>query len=203
VAVKPIPSKPTQDTTAQTIVRAALECLEQYGLEGLTIRKIAAHANVNVAAINYHFRTKEKLLEQVYELAIANSFQDINERVTAQAGKALETQLGEFLLHYATGAVEYPNITRVMIHELISAGQGQRIVSEGLEVFLQDLAERFARLQGRDPNDLEVRFKTVQVMSVLICLGLIPDVLKTSLGLDTQQPKMRAKLVEYLMVHQP
>jgi AcrR family transcriptional regulator len=203
VSVKPVPSKPAEDTTAQTIVRAALECLEQYGIEGLTVRKIAAQAKVNVASINYHFRTKEKLLEQVYELASANGFQDINQRVSALSGKKLETQLGEFLLHYAKGTVEYPNVGRAMIHELISPGQGQRIVSQHLEVFVRDLRDRFARVQGRDANDLEVRFKTVQVISVLTCLGLMPEVFKTSLGVDAQEPEMRARLVEYLMDNQP
>ena len=78
------------------IIRAALESLEQFGMEGLTVRKIAARAGVNVAAINYHFRSKEKLLEQVFDLASTNAFGDIDQLITAKSGKKLEQQLETF-----------------------------------------------------------------------------------------------------------
>lgn len=40
------------------IIEAAIECIEQFGLKGATNRRIAEKAGVNLAAINYYFRSK-------------------------------------------------------------------------------------------------------------------------------------------------
>jgi TetR/AcrR family transcriptional regulator, regulator of cefoperazone and chloramphenicol sensitivity len=187
------------ESTAQTIVQAALECLEQHGLQGLTVRKIATHAGVNLAAINYHFGSKEKLLEQVFELATASAFQDLDQLVNAQSGAALEQQLREFLFHYTNGLMRYPNVSKVLIHELVSAGNGQVIISQRLETFLKSLAERFARLHQRNPHDLEIRFQTMQIISVFICAALIPEVFRHALKLDLRQAKTRSQMIEAML----
>ena len=44
--------------TKSLILQATLSLLETQGLQKVTVRKIAAHAGVNVAAVNYHFGTK-------------------------------------------------------------------------------------------------------------------------------------------------
>ncbi len=177
------------------IIRAALESLEQHGMEGLTVRKIAAKAGVNVAAINYHFRSKEKLLEQVFDLASTNAFGDIDQLITAKSGKKLEQQLETFLLHYANGLIEYPNVSRVLIHQLINPDESNSIITQRLEVFLQSLTGHFARLQQKDASDLKVRQKTIEFISVMINLCLIPEVFRKSLGFDIQNPETRAKLI--------
>jgi AcrR family transcriptional regulator len=52
------------------ILEAAVACIEEYGVHRLTVRRIAAKAGVNTAAINYYFRTKEQLMDKVDELTI-------------------------------------------------------------------------------------------------------------------------------------
>lgn len=183
-------------TTQQTvIVQAALECLEQYGEDGLTVRQIAARAGVNVAAINYHFRSKEKLLEQVFDLASASAFLDIDDWVTAREGEALRSQLEAFLLHYANGSVEYPNVSRTLLLRLTNPDQAGGVITERLETFLQALTQRFAWLHGKNANNLEVRLQTLEFISVMISLCLMPDVFHRSLKIDVQQADTRAKLV--------
>jgi AcrR family transcriptional regulator len=186
----------TTDTPQTIIVRAALECLEQYGMEGLTVRKIAAHAKVNIAAINYHFGSKEKLLEQVFDLSSQQAFQDIDERIQARSGKALEQQLEEFLVHFLNGTVEYPNLSKVMLHQLINPNPASVHLTERLEVFLQALTERFAKLHGLDPNDLGARLKVTEFISLQIALSLMPDLFRKALGIDLQDPQLRIRLIQ-------
>jgi TetR/AcrR family transcriptional regulator, regulator of cefoperazone and chloramphenicol sensitivity len=189
-----MPKEP-KDTPQATIVRAALECLEQYGMEGLTVRKIAIQAKVNVAAINYHFRSKEKLLEQVFELVSNQAFQDIDERIQARSGKKLERELEEFLRHYIEGLLNYPNMSRVVIQQLLNPSPVNINLTTRLEIFLQALTERLARLHGADANDLKLRLKTAEFISLMISLSLMPDVFRKSLGIDLQAPEMQAKLI--------
>ena len=48
--------------TKQKILKATLKILESEGIQKLTVRKIAAEAGVNVAAVNYHFGSKDQVV---------------------------------------------------------------------------------------------------------------------------------------------
>ena len=48
-------------TTKEKILIAANELFAKNGFSGASIREIATMANVNLAAINYHFKNKENL----------------------------------------------------------------------------------------------------------------------------------------------
>lgn len=52
-------------TTKDRILRAAEQLFAQRGFDGASLRRVTATAGVNLAAVNYHFGSKEKLVEQV------------------------------------------------------------------------------------------------------------------------------------------
>jgi TetR/AcrR family transcriptional regulator, tetracycline repressor protein len=49
--------------TREGIVRAALGLLDETGLDGLTVRRLAAELDVRSPALYWHFRTKQDLLD--------------------------------------------------------------------------------------------------------------------------------------------
>ncbi|MCR5413140.1 MAG: TetR family transcriptional regulator [Kiritimatiellae bacterium] len=49
------------EDTKDRIVSAATALFAEKGLDGTTVREICREAGVNVALVNYHFKTKEKL----------------------------------------------------------------------------------------------------------------------------------------------
>lgn len=51
--------------TRERILEAAGEIFAEYGFRCATVRKICEQARVNVAAINYHFHSKEELYSEV------------------------------------------------------------------------------------------------------------------------------------------
>jgi AcrR family transcriptional regulator len=53
------------DETRERIIRAAGEVFGRHGFDGTTIRQITKRADVNVAAVNYHFRDKAELYLRV------------------------------------------------------------------------------------------------------------------------------------------
>jgi AcrR family transcriptional regulator len=57
------------DSTQQKLLIAACEVFAENGFKNTTVRDICNRAVVNVAAINYHFGSKEKLYEAVWEYA--------------------------------------------------------------------------------------------------------------------------------------
>src|SRR5919197_936282 len=54
-----------ETSTKERILDAAERLFANHGFEGASIRTIVEAAKVNLAAIHYHFRSKEALLEAV------------------------------------------------------------------------------------------------------------------------------------------
>jgi len=57
--------KPLNETQTR-ILDVAEELFMQHGFEGASMRMLTAKAGVNLAAINYHFGSKDALIEAVF-----------------------------------------------------------------------------------------------------------------------------------------
>lgn len=78
--------------TRQMIVTVAGEVLVESGYAGLTLKRVADAAGISVGNLNYHFRTKESLVEAVIEHVLtdfASRFEDIVRRRIADGSDAL------------------------------------------------------------------------------------------------------------------
>jgi AcrR family transcriptional regulator len=60
---------PPTDDTQQRILETAGEIFADKGFEGTTVREICQQAKVNIAAVNYYFRDKERLYIEAVKLA--------------------------------------------------------------------------------------------------------------------------------------
>ena len=58
-------STPRRDPTSERIIAAAGAVFGEKGFRATTIRQITARADVNLAAVNYHFKNKNELYVQV------------------------------------------------------------------------------------------------------------------------------------------
>jgi AcrR family transcriptional regulator len=86
---------PTDDTQ-QRLLQAAGEVFADKGFEGTTVREICQKAKVNIAAVNYYFRDKERL----YIEAVKQACREDNERVPLPDWPAdfpAATRLREFI----------------------------------------------------------------------------------------------------------
>ena len=57
-------TRPAADTRERILARAG-PLFARHGLEGLGIRQLAREAKVNIAAVNYHFGSKQALFREV------------------------------------------------------------------------------------------------------------------------------------------
>lgn len=53
-------------STKERILGAAEDLFAQYGFAGTSLRQVTTHADVNLAAVNYHFGSKENLVAEVF-----------------------------------------------------------------------------------------------------------------------------------------
>lgn len=56
----------THFSTKDRILGAAEELFAQYGFTGTSLRQVTSLADVNIAAVNYHFGSKENLVNEVF-----------------------------------------------------------------------------------------------------------------------------------------
>jgi TetR/AcrR family transcriptional regulator, tetracycline repressor protein len=57
----------------QTVIRTALRVLDEVGLDGLTLRKIATELNVQAPALYWHFKNKRELLDDMATTVLVDS----------------------------------------------------------------------------------------------------------------------------------
>jgi AcrR family transcriptional regulator len=62
----PAMPKPAQFSTKDRILSAAEELFAVHGFAGTSLRQVTSVADVNIAAVNYHFGSKENLVNEVF-----------------------------------------------------------------------------------------------------------------------------------------
>lgn len=76
-----IPDSINKEPTFDRLLQVAVEVFAEYGFRTATVREICSRANVNVASVNYYFRSKEAL----YTQALAFAFEEANKRYPQDA----------------------------------------------------------------------------------------------------------------------
>ncbi|WP_411680890.1 TetR/AcrR family transcriptional regulator [Clostridium thailandense] len=102
------------------ILNATLYIIGKDGFQNVTIRKIADIADVNVASINYHFGSKDNVINEALKCItnkFMNSFQLLDDSQTAPIDK-----LRIFLRSYSDISVEYPDVFKNFVNQLIYNG---------------------------------------------------------------------------------
>ena len=59
-------NRPVHFSTKDRILSAAEELFAQHGFAGTSLRQVTSQADVNIAAVNYHFGSKENLVNEVF-----------------------------------------------------------------------------------------------------------------------------------------
>jgi len=93
----------------ETVVRTALRLLNEVGLEGLTLRRLAAELHVQAPALYWHFRNKQELLDEMAGAVQLDNFRALNREALAgmtwqEWGVEYGRGLRRMLLRYRDGA---------------------------------------------------------------------------------------------------
>ncbi|MEO8161436.1 MAG: TetR family transcriptional regulator, partial [Arenimonas sp.] len=81
----------THFNTKDRILGAAEELFAQHGFSGTSLRQVTSRADVNIAAVNYHFGSKENLVNEVFR----RRMDEMSERRLNELRQAQEETPGE------------------------------------------------------------------------------------------------------------
>jgi len=186
----------TQDSAEEKIIEAAIACVESYGLQGATNRRIAEKAGVNLAAINYYFRSKDNLIEKVMERTLNNAFdwEDI-EKLPGSTAKERCTAIFEGLIE---GGCNYPGISRAHFYDLLTEGNYTSPLVKKYNTFMIRLVEDLDQ-KGARMSKAELMLACSQISSACFMAILAPQLNKDALGLDFKDPSTRHQFVSVLV----
>ncbi|MGH8216440.1 MAG: TetR/AcrR family transcriptional regulator [Rhodanobacteraceae bacterium] len=142
-----------QFSTRQRILGAAEELFAERGFAGASLRQVTAAANVNLAAVNYHFGSKDNLIEEVFRRRLDELSRRRLERLVAVEAAGTPT-LEAILDAFITPALELSLDRRggsVFMRVLARAFAEhnthlRRFLSDNYGYVLKDFAAAFARL---------------------------------------------------------
>lgn len=90
-----------QFSTKDRILNAAEALFAEQGFSGTSLREVTSRADVNIAAVNYHFGSKENLINEVFRRRMdemSESRISLLEQATAQSSCDLEPILRAFVI---------------------------------------------------------------------------------------------------------
>ena len=109
--------KDDPSSTEEKIRQAAKKVFLQKGYAGTRTRDIAEEAGINLALLNYYFRTKEKLFEQVMKVKIVLLFGQIIPIVTNEK-TTLEEKIDLASVKYFDILTKNPNLPIFVLSEI-------------------------------------------------------------------------------------
>ncbi|MGI6451912.1 MAG: TetR/AcrR family transcriptional regulator [Syntrophomonadaceae bacterium] len=139
---------PKTYSTKSKILNATLKIISEEGIQNVTIRKIAHIADVNIAAVNYHFGYKEIAINEAMKY-VTEQLKDTFKLLENQKIQPIE-RLRDFLYNYADTAIQFPEIIKHFItqtmydynlraeYEVFLRTRGIELIKETLQQIIPD-----------------------------------------------------------------
>jgi AcrR family transcriptional regulator len=125
------PEQPEASTTRYRILQIALSLMSQRGVDGTSMRDLAAAAELNVASLYHYFPSKRELLEAV--LVEHGFLPMVDDPPAPDADTSPDAKLAALLAEMLTAILDVEDFVRLMLGEAIRGEETARAV--GLDLF--------------------------------------------------------------------
>jgi AcrR family transcriptional regulator len=184
-------------STREKVIVAAIDCIEESGLQALTIRSIAAKAGVNSAAISYYFGTKEKLVEEALNRTL-EELKKMPEEILRADDLDLKQRLQAFFTALFDGLTRWPRLIKGHLQSPLLDGNYGTPFCDMFNSFLTDLLRRLEEIPSGQ-REQNLRPLIIQSISAVLIPGLMPGLFQYFAGLDFADPEARRSYIESLV----
>ncbi len=157
----------------QLILEAVVTCIEKYGIDKLTTRKIARQAGTNIASINYYFRSKDQLVSEALTMTINHMEQDVIAEMGAP-GLSFEQRLTNVFYYLIEGGVRFQGITTAHLYSAVIEKRYDSPGARGINAIFDHLAHRAAQ-EYPDHSSQDLRFLLSQIFASILFIMLAPN----------------------------
>lgn len=185
-------------STKDKILEATLHIISSEGFQNVTIRKIALAADVNIAAINYHFGSKSNVINESLEYLMLQA-KKIFQHLKISDEKP-ELRLKNFIDKYSKSLIKYPDQIKNLIYQSIYEKTPTRntfqeyLKTEGIGLIKSTIQEIC-------PNDKDTTLllKAVQLLSCLSFPVLLGNRSEEIFGANLNETAMRNIYLDLLI----
>jgi AcrR family transcriptional regulator len=178
--------------TRARLVEAALDVFGHQGFEGATTRQIAKAANANLAAILYHFGSKEALYRAVAEHIVASVEPRIGP-LLAVAQKELVTidpagarrligRMLEGFVEVLLASPEAERWARFIVREQLDPTPAFDVIYGLMEPAHRTLTRLVAAALGGDPESPEMKLRAFTILGQGLVFRVAPTLVNRRLG---------------------
>lgn len=177
------------------IISATLDIIGNEGFQSVTVRKIAAVAGVNIAAVNYYFGSKDNVVNEAlkYMSEIINSSFNYLDDMSVSP----EMRLRNFLRNYSDIMLTHPDVFRNYISQSMLKLEIEK------DDFLKDA--RFDKVKNtleeirKFQCEKEVVMRILQIIGSLAFSVVMGSKIKKLYGIDYSEKEVRYEYVELLL----
>jgi TetR/AcrR family transcriptional regulator, regulator of cefoperazone and chloramphenicol sensitivity len=157
--------------TRERLREAALELFADRGFDAVTVRDLARHARVNLAAVSYHFGDKLGLYRELIDGAIRAMRTVQEQQREATRDDPPEAQLRKYIVAFLTHMAgpqspQVDRLQRLIRQEATTPSQlGRRVIEQGMLPRLEYCSEIVAKLLDCPVDDARVRMCVISIQA--------------------------------------
>lgn len=186
-------------TTKEKIIKVTMDIIAEEGFQCITIRKIAARAQVNIAAVNYHFGSKDAVVNEALR-TVTNQLIDTY-YILQDNSIDIRTRLEAFLNKYIEVLFKYPDVIKNMIDHAIHNSSFKEQAEYTIFLKTQGIALLKTAISQLNPGKSEdyLYVKTLHMISALSWPILMGENMKEIVGIDLSDEVLRKMHVHLLL----
>ncbi len=157
-------------STEEKIKEAARVVFTSKGYAATKVRDIAAEANINLALVNYYFRSKEKLFDLIMAETIQKLFEKIKPIINDESTTVTE-KIESIVDHYLDLLFANPDFPLFIVNELMSGSKRLPIMTDNGNMFFNSHFVKqltTLKIQGK------ISFHPVNIMMNMLGMIIFP-----------------------------
>lgn len=205
------PGRPGGEASRERILDEAGKLFARDGYDSVTIRRIAARADVNLAAVNYHFGGKKGLYHEVMRQILEDvapmlvpAVENLREGVARAKGDraALAAIAAAFVRHTLTSMLKNERLRwqhALLVREFSQpTDEFAMILEEAVDPMHDAVAELVGAATGRDARDPETRLLTTDIVGQCMIYQIARTLVCARMGWEDYSPEAIEALITML-----
>jgi len=188
-------------SSRERIYLATVKIIGKKGIQALTTRRIAQEAEVNIAAINYYYGSKDKLVEEALNGTL-NEMADFPSDLLDVEAIEIPARLQAFFQGLMGSMLKYPGITRAHLYAPLVNNDFSTPFVLRFQDFLEDihtkLKEKGVEVKAKD---MDLRMAIVQIISALILPTVVSQMFEPFAQARLKDPEVLKRYVSGLLDH--
>lgn len=174
----------------ERIIKAVLVLIGEKGDINPTVREIAQKANVNLASINYYFRSKKNLFTEV-EKYFVEKINQITSMLNDENIKKVERIL-MWANEMMTQLAEYPGIIWMLASKVLNKNSVDKSMKKFINIKHSPLKKLVIEITGNKDDKL-ASLKAIQIFSGIINPLIMQYGVGKGFGIDFRDKKIRKR----------